>query len=125
MTADFLKNGRVRTGDCYGTAVLTCLANDLGYEQVFAYQLERQMDAGDVLVAISSSGESQNILLGVEAAKSRGADVLTLTGFNRDNSLRKLGDWNMYVASDSYGVIESLHNAVLQILVDKIKEDMK
>lgn len=120
MVSDFLKNGRIRTGDLYGVATTTCLANDYGYENVFAKQLSWQMDAGDGLVAISCSGESENILKAVEAARRKDCYILTLTGFEKDNYLRAQGDMNIYVPSSSYGKVESIHNAILQRILDEL-----
>lgn len=120
MTADFLKNGRMRAIDMYGAATLTCLGNDYGYEYVFSKQLELLADSGDVLVAISSSGNSPNILRAAEAVRAIGGFIVTFTGFAADNRLRKLGDRNLYVPCGEYGIVESIHNQILQQVVDEI-----
>lgn len=120
MTADFLKNGQMRTIDLYAPTTLTCLGNDYGYEYVFSKQLELLADQGDVLVAISSSGNSPNILRAVEAIRTAGGIVVTFTGFKSDNCLRKMGDRNLYVPSMEYGIVESIHNQILQQVVDEI-----
>ncbi len=122
MNSDFLKNGHMRTGDLYGASTLTCLSNDLGYENVFAEQLRLQANKEDLLIAISSSGSSRNILAAADAARQADCEILTLTGFSADNPLRTQGDWNIYVPSSSYGMVESIHNAILQRLVDEISE---
>lgn len=120
MTADFLKNAQMRTVDLYAPTTLTCLGNDYGYEYVFSKQLELLADQGDVLVAISSSGNSPNILRAVEATRAAGGIVVTFTGFKSDNCLRKMGDRNLYVPSMEYGIVESIHNQILQQVVDEI-----
>ena len=120
MTSDFLKNGGMRTHSMHDPATLTCLANDLGYGQVFSKQLEFVAGAGDLLVAVSSSGESENILNAVQAAREIGCRILTLSGFRAENRLRKMGDINVYVPCMEYGIVESVHNAVLQQVVDEI-----
>ena len=120
MTADFLKNGRMRAIDMYGAATLTCLGNDYGYEYVFSKQLELLADPGDMLVAISSSGNSPNILRAAEAVRAIGGFIVTFTGFAADNRLRKLGDRNFYVPCGEYGIVESIHNQILQQVVDEI-----
>lgn len=120
MTADFLKNGRMRAIDMYGAATLTCLGNDYGYEYVFSKQLELLADPGDMLVAISSSGNSPNILRAAEAVRAIGGFIVTFTGFAADNRLRKLGDRNLYVPCGEYGIVESIHNQILQQVVDEI-----
>ena len=122
MTADFMKNGGMRTCSLYDSSVLTCLGNDLGYENVFSKQLGMLADAGDLLVAISSSGKSPNILNAIKAAKERKAQVVTFTGFGPDNPARASGDWNVYVPCDGYGIVESIHNLMLQQIVDLILE---
>ena len=120
MTTDFLKNGGIRTHSMHDPATLTCLANDYGYENVFSKQLEMAADAGDLLIAISSSGKSENILRAVRMAKGINCQVVTFSGFTVDNPLRTLGDYNVYVPCDSYGIVESIHQMILQQIVDEI-----
>ncbi len=123
MTADFLKNGKMRTVSMYNPATLTCLGNDFGIEYVFSKQLELLARPGDLLVAISSSGNSPNILRAIATAKEKGAQVITLTGFREDNKARQMGDFNVYVPSMEYGIVESVHNIILQEVVDILMED--
>lgn len=123
MTADFLKNGKMRTVSMYNPATLTCLGNDFGYEFVFSKQLELLACPGDLLVAISSSGNSPNILRGIAMAKEKGCKVITLTGFREDNKARQMGDFNIYVPSMEYGIVESVHNIILQQVVDILMEE--
>lgn len=121
MTADFLKNGMIMTHPMFDPATITCLANDEGYENVFSFQIERLAKEGDVLIAVSSSGKSANIIKAVETMKSKEGSVLTLSGFDVGNPLRKMGDWNLHVPSFEYGIVESIHNMVLQQIVDRMK----
>lgn len=120
MTADFLKNGKMRVVDLYQPATLTCLGNDYGYEYVFSKQLEILANPGDVLVAISSSGNSPNILRAAETIHTVGGTIVTFTGFKSDNHLRAKGHRNLYVPSMAYGIVESIHNQILQQVVDEI-----
>ena len=120
MTSDFLKNACIRTHSMHDPATLTCLANDFGYSFVFSKQLEQVADEGDLLVAISSSGESENILQAVLSGREMQCRVLTLTGFRETNRLRKMGDDNIYVPSMEYGIVETIHNLILQQIVDEI-----
>lgn len=122
MTADFLKNGGLKTRGLYDAPVLTCLANDYGYEYVFSKQLTMFMEEGDLLVAVSSSGRSKNILNAIRAAKEKGGEVITFTGFDADNDARMSGDINVYVPSHQYGMVESIHNLILQQAVDELVE---
>ncbi len=123
MTADFLKNGKMRTVSMYNPATLTCLGNDFGIEYIFSKQLELLARPRDLLVAISSSGNSANILRAIETAKEKGCRVVTLTGFREDNQARRMGDLNIYVPSMEYGIVESVHNIILQEAVDVLMEE--
>ena len=74
----------------------------------------------DVLIAISSSGKSKNILLGVKAAQKKRAQVITLSGFKSNNHLRKMGDINFYVPSSEYGYVEITHLVLCHAVLDYI-----
>jgi D-sedoheptulose 7-phosphate isomerase len=118
MAVDFSKAGGMRATAFGDAAVLTCLGNDTGYENVFARQIEWHGRAGDVLIAISSSGKSPNILNGVHAARSQGAKIVTFSGFQPDNPLRQEGDINFYVRAMEYGFVEVAHQAILHAILD-------
>lgn len=118
MAIDWMKNGGFASTALNDGAALTCLANDLGYEQVFALPLSRHARPGDLLFAISSSGKSANILAGMEAAREAGAGVVTLSGFRPDNPLRRAGDVNFYVASSLYGFVEIAHLTICHAILD-------
>jgi len=120
MTADYLKNGGIRTHSMHDPATITCLGNDFGYEYIFSKQLEVVADADDVLVAISSSGNSPNVLNAIKTAREKACQVITFSGFQQTNQLRTMGDYNVYVPSMEYGVVESIHNMLLQQIVDEI-----
>lgn len=122
MTADFMKNGGIKTCSLYDSSVMTCMGNDYGYEAVFSRQLEAFMDENDLLVAISSSGNSMNIVNAIDMAKKRKGKVITLSGFKPDNRIRHMGDYNVYVGIEHYGIVESVHNLLLQQVVDTILE---
>lgn len=122
MTADFMKNGGMRTLNLYDNALTTCMGNDYGYEYVFSKPLELLAREGDLLVAISSSGNSQNIINAVNVAKSKGLAIITLSGFREDNKIRQMGDYNLYVPAEHYGMVETIHNLFLQQIVDEIME---
>jgi len=120
LAIDFSKNGNVRSTAFNDGAALTCLGNDLGYENVFAKQIELHARAKDLLIAISSSGKSPNILRGVAAARRAGCAVLTLSGFDADNPLRNVGDVNVFVPSRQYGFVEIAHLTWCHVVVDRI-----
>jgi D-sedoheptulose 7-phosphate isomerase len=117
MAIDYAKNG-LRSLAFNDAPALTCLGNDFGYEQVFVKQIEFHGREGDLLVAISSSGASENILNGVAAARTAGLRILTLSGFRPDNPLRRLGDRNLYVSSAEYGFVELTHLALCHAILD-------
>ena len=120
MATDFWKNGGIRALAFNDGPLLTCMGNDYGYEQVFAKPLQMFADPGDVLIAISSSGQSPNILLGAKAARQKHCRVITLSGFKPDNPLRSLGDYNFYVPAQTYGAVEIVHHSICHCLLDMI-----
>ena len=120
MSADYLKNGRLSVVSMYSFPTITCLGNDFCYDDIFSKQLEMISKKGELLVTISSSGESENIYRAVMTAKERDMDVITLTGFRPDNRIRDLGDVSVYVPSEEYGIVEAIHNLILQQVVDEV-----
>lgn len=122
MAADYQKNGGFSTLCFNDSASLTCIGNDLGYGSVFRLPLERHARVGDVLFAISSSGNSVNIVSSVQFAVERHLNVVTLSGFSPDNLIRKAGGVNFYVPSSNYGVVEIAHLSILHGLLDEVME---
>lgn len=122
MTADFMKNGGMKTYSLYDNSVTTCMGNDYGYEYIFSRPLEFLGNQGDLLVAISSSGNSQNIVNAVQVALEKGLRIVTLTGFQKGNRISQMGMYNIYVPASHYGIVESIHNLILQQIVDTILE---
>ena len=124
MACDWGKNGRFAATCFNDGAALTCLANDIGYELAFSDQISRHCREGDLLFAVSSSGQSLSIVHGVWAAQMNKATVITLSGFGNDNRLRGLGYINFYVPSYRYGVVEITHLAILHAILDRITDDV-
>ena len=120
MATDFWKTGGMRALAFNDGALLTCMGNDYGYGQVFAKPIEMFADPGDVLIAISSSGQSANILLGAQAARQKACQIVTLSGFKPDNPLRSLGDFNFYAPAQTYGAVEIVHHSICHCLLDMI-----
>jgi D-sedoheptulose 7-phosphate isomerase len=118
LAVDFSKNGGLRAMAFNDPSALTCLGNGFGYENVFAKQIEFHGRAGDLLVAISSSGRSVNILNAVKMARSRGCKVITYSGFTAENDLRTVGDINFFVNSKEYGFVEVAHLALCHAVLD-------
>lgn len=102
-------------------AFMTAVGNDLGYDALFVRQLENLLNKNDVVVIISGSGNSPNVVKAAEFAKKKGATVIGMTGFS-GGKLRKLADICLHIDSDQYGVIEDLHMAVGSILAFYLKQ---
>ncbi len=118
---DLVNNGKLQAGVIHDAALLTCMANDYGYAHAYAHVLETQAQPGDLLVAVSSSGQSPNILNAVAALRARGGVVLTLSGFHMDNPLRTMGDLNFWLDSRDYAFVEIGHLFLLHHLTDRFK----
>lgn len=117
MAIDFTKNGKLRAITFNDASLLTCLSNDFGYENALAKAVEYYADQGDFLIAISSSGESTNIINACQAAQEK-CHICTFSGFKPDNALRRMGDVNFYVPADDYGSVEVTHLALLHGMLD-------
>lgn len=120
MAADLAKNAHVRTEVFTDLALITAVANDLSYEEVFAEPLRRRMSEGDMLIAISSSGQSPNVLRASKEAAGLHGLVVTLSAMRHDNVLRSSGMLNFYVPVDTYGLAETCHAAILHHWIDQM-----
>ena len=120
VAADLAKNAHIHTEVFTDLALITAIANDISFEEVFAEPLRRRLRPGDLLVAISSSGKSNNILNAVQTTKKLNGGVITLSAMSADNALRKEGELNFYVPAQSYGMAETCHAALLHYWIDRI-----
>ena len=118
MSTDFWKNGRIRAVAFNDSSGLTCIGNDYGYQHLFEKPIEMFADEGDILMAISSSGRSENILRGVVAAEAKKCKIITFSGFATDNPLCSRGDINYYVPAQTYGPVEILHHSICHCILD-------
>ena len=100
--------------------MITAIANDISYEDIFVYQLQTLAKEGDVLMTISSSGDSENVVRAAEWAKDQGLDVIALTGFDGGRTA-ELATVNLHVAGDNYGVVEDTHQGLMHILAQFIR----
>ena len=123
MAIDYSKNGGVRSVAFNDAAALTCIANDFGYQNVFSEQIEIHSRGDDILVAISSSGRSPNIIAACTAARLEGCGIVTFSGFDENNPLRALGDLNFYVNSHEYGFVEIAHLTMLHFILDGLTKE--
>lgn len=117
---DVGKNARFRTHLFSDAALLTALGNDISFEQIFVEPLRRTARARDMLVAVSSSGNSPNIVAAAAAGREAGLWIVTLTGLSPANRLRSLGDVNFWVDADTYGMVETAHAAILHHWTDRL-----
>ena len=121
MQNDLCKSVGVRSLVFHETPLLSALSNDQSYSEAFEILVSLWAEKGDLLIAISSSGQSENILRAADAAMNKGCDVITLSGFKMDNPLRKKGLINFYVPSDQYGFVEPVHSILAHYLSDSTK----
>ena len=121
VSVDLTKNAGIRCINFNETDLITCFANDYGYEKWVEKAVEFYGDEGDVFIGISSSGSSENILNGCLAArKKKFSKVITLSGMQAENPLRQLGDINLWANSMAYNHIENIHQIWLLAVVDLI-----
>jgi phosphoheptose isomerase len=101
--------------------LLTAIANDLAYEEIYRYQLQAQSEPGDVLLAVSSSGRSPNIVRALTWARDHGLRTIALTGFDGGDA-RTTAEVAIHVDGTNYGVIEDLHQTVMHALAQYIRQ---
>ncbi len=117
---DFTKQGKIKSTTYHDSALMTAYSNDYGYEKWLARVLESNLDDNDVLVLISVSGESPNVIEAAKYAQSRGVKIVTFTGKEKNNSLNQLGNINFWVDSHAYNIVEGIHMIWLTTVVDMI-----
>ena len=120
VAVDFTKSAKVRAINFNEAGLLTCFSNDYGYENWLKKALEFYSIPGDVLILISSSGNSKNIINAAKISKKLGLKLITLSGFSKRNQLQNKGAVNFYVDSNNYNIIESTHLIILLQIVENI-----
>ena len=121
FSVDLTKNAKLRCLNFSDAGLITCFANDYGFEYWAEKAIDFYGDEGDLLIVISSSGRSENMLNGVKAAREGNfSSVVTLSGFTHDNPLNQLGDVNLWVDSKAYNFVENIHQIWLLTIVDLI-----
>ena len=118
---DFINVGKLRAFTLHESSLVTCISNDYGYEKVYSKPLETLAQPNDLLIAVSSSGKSQNIRNAADSIKEIGGKVITLSGFDYNNSLREMGAVNFWLNSSDYGLVEVGHMFFLHCLSDHLK----
>jgi len=125
VVIDLVKNAGLRAMVLSDPSALTCLANDFGYDEAYAKQVECHGRPNDILIAISSSGASRNIIQAAKAGHEKRMFVMTFTGFHPHNKLRIIGDISFYVPSESYGCVELAHSILLHAVCDALMEEKR
>ena len=124
FSVDLTKNAKIRCMNFNEADLITCFANDYGFEEWIAKAVEFYGDEGDLLILISSSGNSANMLNAMKPAREKKfSDVITFSGFNEHNPLKESGDINFWIDSKAYNFVENIHQLWLLSIVDLIIGD--
>lgn len=117
---DFTKQGKVKSVNFNESAFITAFANDYGYENWVEKALEFYAEEGDTLILISCSGTSKNVVNAAAYANKNNINLITFTGFSKNNPLKESGDINFWINSKSYNIIEGIHQIWLLSICDLI-----
>lgn len=118
VSVDFIKVAKIPSSTFNNSNLITCFGNDFGYENWVKEAIKSYTDKNDLIILISSSGKSQNILNAANYCKENSINLITLSGFSKENPLSKLGNINFYVKSNIYNYIEMAHHIILLSIVD-------
>lgn len=116
---DLINVAKLRAFTLHEPSILTCIVNDYGYENAYSHLLAHMARPGDILIAISSGGQSMNIRNAAAQVIEQGGSVITLSGFSRDNPLRSLGEVNIWLNANDYGLVEVGHQFILHNISDR------
>ena len=122
VSVDFIKVAKVKSLTFNNSNLITCYANDYGYENWVKEAIKAYCLIDDLVILISSSGTSPNILNAAKYCNDTNIDLITLSGFNKDNELNKLGKVNFHVDSKNYNYVEMTHHIILLSIVDIFAE---
>ena len=120
ISTDLSKGAGIRTVNFNDANLITALSNDYGYESWMAKAIEIYGDSGDMVILVSSSGSSKNVIKAADVAKRMDMKIVTFSGFMTDNPLKQCGDINLWVDSKAYNVIENMHMIWLTAVCDAI-----
>jgi len=123
VSVDFIKVAKVKSSTFNNSNLITCFANDYGYENWVKEAIKAYCLINDLVILISSSGTSPNILNAAKYCKDTNIDLITLSGFNQDNELSKLGKVNFHIDSKNYNHVEMTHHIILLSIVDVCTEN--
>lgn len=120
LSVDLNKNAKIQSISFNDPGIITCYANDFGYKNWISKTIELSLTNKDVVVLISSSGKSLNILNAAKYAKKKNIQTITLSGMSKKNNLKKMGLINFWVDSKSYNIIETAHQFFMMAVIDLI-----
>ena len=121
VSVDLTKNALVRCVNFNEADLITCFSNDYGYDKWVEKAVEFYGDEGDILILISSSGRSPNMINACKSAKNKKiSKIITFTGHDKNNPLSKLGDINFWIDSKAYNFVENIHQVWLLTIIDLI-----
>ena len=120
VSVDLVKNATIKSATYNEYDLITCLANDYGFSRWMEKAIEYYVNENDVVVLISSSGNSKNVVNAAKKCNSMGIKLVTFTGFDKNNSLKQLGELNFWVNSKAYNIVEMIHQIWLLAVVDSI-----
>jgi len=120
MYQDYGKIGRKKTYCFSDPSLITCYSNDYGYDKAIEEWLKIYFSEGDILISISSSGKSSNILNASKFVKTKQGNLITLSGFDSENPLRKMGNVNFHIPIAHYGIVECYHQVILHMILDML-----
>jgi D-sedoheptulose 7-phosphate isomerase len=123
VAVDFTKTCKIRAINFNEADLITCYGNDYGFENWITEALISYADAGDLVVLISSSGQSKNIINAAKFCNKKKINFATFTGFKKNNPLKKISKINFWVNSNSYNIIEMTHHIWLLMLVDFLSQN--
>ena len=123
VSVDFAKVARVKSSTFNNSNIITCFANDYGYQNWVVEAVKAYMSKKDIIILISSSGTSKNIVNAAKYCKKNNIKTITLSGFKKNNSLSKLNNINFYINSNHYNFIEMSHHIILVYLVDVLSKN--
>ena len=121
VSVDLTKNANIRSVNFNEADLITCFSNDYGYERWIEKAIDFYADEKDILILISSSGKSKNMLNACKAGKNKNlSKIITFTGHDKNNPLSKLGDINFWIDNKAYNFVENIHQIWLLTIVDLI-----
>ena len=118
VSVDFSKVARIPSVNFNNANLITCFANDYGYENWVTEAIKAYTKKNDMIILISSSGKSKNIINAAKYCKKNSINLITFSGFKKNNPLSRFGNVNFHINSDQYNFVEMSHHIILVFLVD-------